>query len=102
MANTVTFGNGVIQIVPDANTDFDIADYLKGPIRLMGVDFGGSAVGDTLVVRDKSATGAKIIRSLVSGGTEVWTGKLDCFPYIDKTDCTFNTPASVTILLYFQ
>lgn len=104
MANTVTLGPGVIQIVPDGSTDFNITDYIPGGIRLMGVDFGGAS-GDELKIRDKTATGPFLVRSLTVGETEVWTGKLDCFPFIkmsSTSDCTFAVAANNLILLYFQ
>ncbi len=102
MANTVTHGSGVINIVPDGTTDFDIRDYFSAGLRLLGTFFVVSNTADVLKVRSKTTTGPFIIPS-AGVGTEAarFDEGLDCFPYIKAADCTFTTPASCLIILYF-
>ena len=100
MANTVTHGPGVIQIIPDAGTDFDITSYFPNGVELMGVKFMGSDSGDLLYIRSRTAAGPYLVTKLTADDSFGWIKPLHCFPYIYKTDCTLNTPGNVVITLY--
>lgn len=102
--NTVNVGpSGVLTIVPDGITDFDIKDWFPNGIYLRSIEFHQSDAADRLSVRDKSATGQKLIPDALTGGqsfTEILPKRR--FLYIKAADCTFTTPANVLITIYFD
>ena len=104
MANTVTVdAGGLITIVPDGATDVDFADYFPNGIYLRAISFVPSATTDALYMRVKSATGVQLIPPGLSGGdgyVEVEPTKRSL--YMKASDCTFGTPASCLITVYFD
>ncbi len=83
-----TMGPGVIEVTfTGAGADYDSQTSFPPGVRLAGIEFRGTA-GDIIKVRNKSAIGTFIVQSL-SHGDAVSFDRLDCFPYIDLTDCTF-------------
>ncbi len=104
MANTVTVGaSGVLTIVPDGATDFDIRDYFPNGIYLRSIEFSQSDNLDILYIRDKKVAGVFLTPEGLTGGqslVEILPKRR--FPYIKAADCTFTTPASCLITLYFD
>lgn len=105
MADTITIGDGVIQIVPNAGgmSNFDIATYLFTNLRLTGIGWTGSAANDVLKVRNKTGTGPFITNPALGGTSDVlgFDPPLDCFPYILASEQIQGTPANCIISLFF-
>lgn len=104
MANTVTTDRGgIVTIVPDGVTNFDMADYFPNGVYLRSINFDASDAADKLYVRLKSATGAQLIPAGLDD--EEWYNELEPkrrFPFVKAADCTFTTPASCLITIYFD
>ena len=75
-------------------------------IRLSAVDWKPSKAGDALIIREKIATGPVIYtrNDTSGGGVHKSTGgkSYRAYPYIAYADQTFDTPASVAIILEFD
>ena len=104
MANTVTHSPGLVSVVPDGTTDFDIADYFPNGIYLRSINFKASnSALDKLYVRLKSVTGAQLIPDSLTDAT--WYNELEPkrrFPFIEASECIFTTPADCLITIYFD
>ena len=82
MALTVTHGPGITTITAhDGATDFDMATYFPGGVKLTGVKFYPSAAGDIIVVRDGSTTGAILSKFTGEGKDNMPKGHW-CFPIL--------------------
>ena len=104
MADTITIGPNVIQIVPNAAgiSNFDITTYFPNGIRCSGVEFVGSNGLDIFKMRSRTAGGTFLVPYL--SGTLDSMGFLppiDCFPFILATDLTLTTPANCIISIYY-
>ena len=60
MANTITYGPGIINIVPDGITDYDSKTDFPGGLKVVGIKFFASASTDILALRDGKAAGAPL------------------------------------------
>lgn len=102
MADTITIGANVIQIIPAAGgmSNFDITTYFPNGIRCSGWNFVGADT-DVLKIRDKVAAGSFLEPSLSGNSSREFGNPLDCFPYILATDQTQGTPANCIITLYY-
>ena len=102
MANTVTYTGNVITIIPDGTTDYDSSTEFPYGVRLGAIKFYGSAANDVLEVTHGAAAGpiiSKMKDVTPSGAKDTFPNGLDCKPYIDVSDCTFNTAANIRIIL---
>lgn len=108
MANTITYANGKIHIVPDGSTVYDITSVFSNGVRLTGITFYPSAVNDVLEVRDGSATGTVICKLIsVAGGVikEYINSGMTYKPYIKVPaagENVWTTPASVRIIFEYD
>lgn len=96
--NVVTGATGGATGIPS-----EVAGIFQNGIRVSAVDLKPSRVGDTLVIREKTATGAFIYMRGDSsgGGIHKSTGgrSLRVKPYIAVADQTWATPGDVVIML---
>lgn len=104
MANTVDMGpSGVIAVIPDGVTDFDVKDYFPNGVYLRSIMFTQSNAADKLYVRDKTELGPFLTPDYMVGGDSlVEVEPKRRFPYIKAADCTFTTPADCKITLFFS
>jgi hypothetical protein len=103
MANTVTVDSGgVITIVPDGLSDVDFADYFPNGFRLQAVGFIGGAT-DKLYMRLGDVDGVQLFPvGLADEDGYAETGLMKRKLYMKAADCTFVTPASCLITVYFN
>lgn len=103
-ANTVTYSYKAITIVPDGSTDWDVQTYFPNGIQLCSICMQSSAANDKLAMEEGSATGARLTPGIdITGGGMVWYfDGSKRYPYLDASDCTFSTAASVKITLTYK
>ena len=104
MADTITLTGNIIQIVPAAGglSNFDIATYFLGNVRVKGIGFYSATLTDVIKVRNKIATGAFIAPNLAAQPILGFNPGEDCAPYILATDCTLTDPANCVITFYLE
>lgn len=103
-ANTVTYSYKAITIVPDGSTDWDVQTYFPNGIQLCSIAMQSSAANDKLAMEEGSATGARLTPGIdITGGGMIWYfDGSKRFPYLDASDCTFSTAASVKITITYR
>jgi len=108
MANTITYTPGRIHIVPDGATVYDITSVFPDGVRVTGILFYPSAVGDVLEVRDGSATGTVISKLISVGGgvaKDYFLNRMTYKPYIKVPEAGENvwtTAASIRIIFEYD
>lgn len=109
-ANTVTINKklGIINIVPDGSTDFDlVATYpdLPDGVRLREISYLPSAGTDVLRFKSATDAGVDIMPPLksITGATQryIFDDSVMYKPYLDASACTFGTAASVIIIIKY-
>ena len=107
-ANAITQGSDWLEFtVTSGANDWDCTSagdgvpsefHTKG-ICLRQVTFQPSAANDVFVIKDGSATGPVVFWGKAAAGSETVREYpepgLWCKPYIDASDCTFDTSASI-------
>lgn len=101
MADTITIGGNMIQIVPAPSgmSDFNITTYFGNGIRCSGVTFVGAST-DVLKIRNHASTGVFLIPKLSGNNAFSFIPPQDCFPYIVASEQTQGTPANCIITFY--
>jgi len=102
MAVTVTYTGNVITLIPDGASNWDISSIFPQGVRLGGIKFYPSAVGDILVIRHGSASGPIItkMKDITGSGTkDMFPQGLDCKPFFHQGSCTFTSATNVIIIL---
>ncbi len=85
------------------NIDSDLTSFKDSGIRVKSIQFDPSAASDVLLVRNKAANGAVLMKVKCSGDTDQRVKYLGgdkgktIFPYIVLSEQSFTTPASVII-----
>jgi len=101
-ANTITYAPGIITIVPDGSEDWDSSIKFPVGLKVTGVHIKGTS-SDKVVFRDRSATGTVRLGLTDGLGFGVYwpitNPDISWYPYMKATDCTFGTPANVTIII---
>jgi hypothetical protein len=102
MADTITFSGNLIQIIPVAGglSNFDIATYYPGVVRVAGIGFYSATAADLIKVRNKTSSGAFIAPHLDAQSIIGFSPAEECCPYILATDCTLTDPANCVITFY--
>jgi hypothetical protein len=99
--HTITGGTSSATGIPN-----EVMYSFPDGLRLSAVDFSGSETGDTLVMREVNAAGAIVMPRRTDDGKglhkAVGGRSLRVKPYIKVTDCVWNNPALVTIVLEFD
>ena len=105
----VTRGRRTITIQPqDLVTDFDITKWgFPNGIRLSAVDFQPSQDGESLIMREGSATGPVTFTRRIDttgGGFHKAVGgrSLRVKPYIKASEQSWGVPTGVTIVLEYD
>lgn len=108
MANTITYAPGKIHVVPDGSTIYDSTSEFPNGLRLTGIIFYPSAVGDILEVRNGSATGTVISKLNSAGGgvlKEYIINGQTYKPYVKVPaagENVWTTPASIRIIFEYE
>jgi len=98
MANTVTTEGHFIE-VSAMDSDYDFGEFS----RISSIQFNPGAAGDTLVVKNGSATGPKMFYAVCTGTDDqriIYYFGTRCRPYIDYSECTLSVGHSVIINLW--
>ena len=61
MANTVTKGKWIIDVLFDGATALDMADHYSDGLCIESLEFQPSTDGDAIIVRETSATGPRLM-----------------------------------------
>lgn len=98
---------GILSLVPaDATTSYDSSTNFANGMYISSIGFMPSQAGDKLVVRNGSATGAKIANFYsVDGGPQIkyFSGERVYRPYILYTDNTIGgTATNVVVTIEYR
>ena len=104
MAITEVVANGVINVTPDGSADWNSLDQFPNGMRIHSIQFQGSADGDIMVLRD--GDGGPVMFRAEIGDTD--NDKVKYLPgrkfkpFMDDTDCTFDTAASCMLIIVLR
>jgi len=111
MANTITYGNGTLKIVPDGSADWLYSDdgLFPNGMNVVSIQFCPSAQNDVMIVHDQGIDGVEMFNSGIAPGTTPIIkyypslnghGKF-MKPVIDISDCTLSTPGNAAIFIEY-
>jgi hypothetical protein len=91
-----------ITIIPDGSSDWDSQVNFPNGLRIWSVLFYPSAQNDVICLKDSSDSGPTILKAKdVDGrGILLRLPGNNVFPYLDFSECTFDTPANVRITFH--
>jgi len=103
-ASVETVSGGIITITfTDSGANYDSTVHFPGGLKVKSIKFYPSAANDILAIRNGTST-APIITKMkdttgggsvdMSFGEGVWMK-----PFLLLTDCTFNTPGNVVVMI---
>jgi len=105
MSVTVNTSGLFTQITPDGSSDWDsttVPAFANG-MRVKSILFYPSAANDVICIKEGSATGPVIFKAKDVEGRGLlidFQGNL-ISPYLDQSECTFDTAANV-VVTFFQ
>ena len=79
-------------------TDIDFATYFPNGVKVAGIAFKASADSDILVLKDRTATGVKVVE-ILGDGQIVYSESVWMHLYLDVSECTVHTPASALLII---
>ena len=106
-ANTTKNGNFVQVTYTDSGADWDYSTNgeFKDGMWVKSITFHPSAQNDRLIINEGGLNGASIMDVTCTSATpqdkvKYFQGEFGTYmkPYIDLSDCTFDTPADVKII----
>lgn len=102
MAITVNSSNFFTEITPDGTNDWDSTQEFPKGMRVWYILFYPSAANDVICLREGGKTGPRFFKAKdVDGrGLALFLPGNIIHPYLDQSECSFNTASSVTITFY--
>ncbi len=101
MAWTKNRTNHCLDLTPDGTNDYDGAGDFPVGCGILKITALAGATNDVLVVRDGSATGPIIFKSIGTRETEDFPGAR-MTPYVDNDDLTMATAGNCRLLFVFE
>lgn len=101
--NTYNIAGQIIQFTFDGSpNDLDLGALFPVGLKIAAVGFIASANTDVFVLKDKSATG-NILAEIIGTGSAEYPSMcgFNCYPYLDISACTLDTPANCKAMIYF-
>ena len=94
--------NSFLTIIPDESSDWDSQENFSNGLRVRSVLFYPSAVNDIICLKDGSDTGPTIFKAKdVEGrGLLIHFAGNNIFPFMDFSECDFDTPSDVRITFH--
>jgi hypothetical protein len=96
--NVVKHSNCFLSVEFAGSADFNVRSLYPSGVVLTGIHFAPTASTDKLIVRD-GVGGPIILKAEVDAKAPIYRpiASLRCKPFIDFSECTFATPASVVV-----
>jgi hypothetical protein len=102
MTITVNTLNLFTQITPDGSSDWDSKSLFPLGMRVWGILFYPSAAQDIICIKESNEAGPIIFKAVDVEGRGLFInfpGNI-IFPYLDQSECTFDTASNVVITFY--